>query len=78
MFITAVWVLFLIKPPKVKGDGLLYMYTWLLAYYGGCNLDNKQLTIKKTQTYNLCSLDRLENILNGSCSIWLIPSPLQE
>ena len=23
------------------------LYTWLLAYYGGCNLDNKQQTIEK-------------------------------
>ena len=63
---------------EVPFTDFLYMYTWLLAYYGGCNLDNKQLTIKKLQTYNFCSLDRLENIPNGSCSIWFLYSHLQE
>ena len=67
-------------PCMLSRVGSLYglLYTWLLAYYGGCNLDNKQLTIKKIQTYNFCRLNRLENIPNGSCSIWLLYRYLQE
>ena len=49
-------------PCMLSRVGSLYglLYTWLLAYYGGCcNLDNKQQTTEKIQTYNSCSLDRL-------------------
>ena len=44
------------------------------------SLDNKQQTIKKKamQTYNSHSLDKLENIPSGSCSILLFCSCLQE
>ena len=68
-------------PCMLSRVGSLYelLYTCLLAYYAGCcNLDNKQQTIKKIQTYNFCSLYRLENIPNGSCSIWLLYRYLQK
>ena len=44
------------------------------------SLDNKQQTIKKKamQTQNSHSLDKLENIPSGSCSILLFCSCLQE
>ena len=36
-------------PCMLSRVGSLYglLYTWLPAYYGGCNLDNKQQTLKK-------------------------------
>ena len=58
---TFVLTLSLYLPCMLSRAGSLYglLYTWLVAYYGVCNLDNKQQTIKKIQIYNICSLDRL-------------------
>ena len=46
---TVMLALPLYVPCMLSRVGSLYglLYTWLLAYYGGCNLDNKQQIIKK-------------------------------